>query len=326
MSLSNATSLEAVDVPTIDHEGREVVLVVVKATYEVAKDGVLVLAEEPAPIRFADEPWGDEEQSSLRFASDIGLSKVGVDVLVVGEAWSPRPVTAVDIIVRAGERTVPLRVHGPRVYYEGAMGLAISPALEFERAPVRWELAYGGTAADQSIVELRNPVGVGVAKHADDLIDRPAPRIEHPERPHRSRRDEHPPVGCTPVPTHWSPRRERFGTTDSVWQSTRMPLAPMDHDLRFNNVAPAELQLPMAPAGTPFHVSGMSEKAVSFAVPPWPVLVRGRYDGAPDSETPTTIDTIIVEPRKRRVELAARVTLPIGRRRILREIIVDHAS
>src|SRR5690606_6620298 len=146
--------------------------------------------------------------SSLLFPSDIGLRKRGTDVVVVGDAVSPTPVTSFDIGVEVRDTVVPLRVHGPRVFYDGPTGATPSPAQPFTRMPVAYELAYGGTSADFGAVELRNPVGVGVARRDADNIGQRAPQIEHPARPHTTASDRHPPVGFGAIMTHWSPRRE----------------------------------------------------------------------------------------------------------------------
>lgn len=327
MTLANATQLEAVDVPIVDHEGRDVVVVIAKATYEVGDDGELVPAEEPSPVRLADEPWDDAETSSLRYASDVCTAKRGVDVLVIGEAWSPQPVAVIDVGIAVGDRTTALRVHGPRCYYRGLTGMAIGSAANFERLQLRWEYAYGGSSKDLSVVDLRNPVGVGVTNDTSLLVDQPAPRIEHPARPHASTRDDHAPVGCAPVMTHWAPRRDWFGTCDASWQKTRMPLPPTDFDLRFNNVAPDDLQFDQLPAGTAIRVLGMSENLVQFRVPELGLVVRGLFDQGDDDVKRPAIDTIIIEPGRRRVEVAARACFPAGRgRRVLREIRMDAGS
>jgi hypothetical protein len=45
----------------------------------------------------------------------VCVAKRGTDVIVVGEAISPRPVTAMDVDVKVRDVQIPLRVHGPRV-------------------------------------------------------------------------------------------------------------------------------------------------------------------------------------------------------------------
>lgn len=327
MSFANSTPYLALDVPLEDHDGREVVVAIVKATFTLSPSGKLVLAE-PAPIRpgeIVEDP--EATDGSLRYPSDLCIEKVGADVIILGDAVSPRPVEAMDVAVKVRDTTVPLRVHGERVFYRGATGVMIGPAARFERMPIVYERAYGGTAADQWIVESHNPAGVGVAADPKDLVDRPAPQIEHPARPHRSASDKHPPVGLRAIRTHWSPRKELCGTFDAAWEATRAPMMPADFDVRFNNVAHPSLQVPALAAGDAIAVLGMSESGVvRFELPDLGVRIVGRSERSGRRETRPQIDTVLVEPGERRVEITLRQGFPLGRGLDrLREIRVESA-
>lgn len=328
MSFANNTPWAALDVPIMDHTGRDVVVAIVKATFHVDSTGRAVPAEEPSSIRTADVLWDpDREHSSTRYPSDVVTEKVGTDVIVVGEAISPRPVTVLDVVVQVGQRKVPLRVHGPRLFCRGVLGIEIGPAVPFDRVPITYERAFGGTTADGSLVEPRNWSGVGVAAKPADLVDRPAPQIEHPARPVTGPNSKHAPVGYGAIQTHWSPRRELSGTFDAAWLSTRMPIMPHDFDLRHNNCAHPSLRIEegLAP-GEPISMMGLSEEGGVFAfeLPRLAVEMRARFDGAPPRAVAARIDTVVVEPAARRVEVVARAAFPVGRaKEILRAISVE---
>jgi hypothetical protein len=328
MSFTNETPHAALPVPLIDRDGRDVIVTVLKATFFVEAGGALRPADVPSPIRTADVPRDpDTPHGSLLFPSDIALEKVGTDVVVVGDAISARPVKALDVAVSVKKRVAPLRVHGPRVYYEGMLGVAIGPAAPFERLPIAYEHAYGGTSEDGTVVELQNPAGAGVARRPSDLVGKSAPRIEHPSFPHTSAADRHPPMGYGAIAPHWSPRLERAGTLDARWREERMPLLPEDHDPRYGNAAHPSLQFdePLAP-GDPIAVVGMSLDPFVFALPAFPVEVRARFDTGERASVRPAIDTVIVLPGERRVEIVARAAFPVGRgRRILREIVARAA-
>jgi hypothetical protein len=325
MSLANETAFAVQPVPLLDRDGNDVLVTIVKGTFLVDRAGRALLAGDPSPVRLTDEPLDpDSPRSSLRYASDVGLARVGTDVVLSGDAISRSPVAMLDVAVKVKTRVVPLRVHGQRLFYSGAFGVAIGKAQPFERMPIVYERAYGGTSADLSVVEHRNPSGVGVARSASDLVDRPAPQIEHPERPHTSASDRHPPVGFGPIMTHWSPRREHAGTFDARWRALRMPLLPEDHDPRFNNVAHPSLQFPehLAP-GDPIGVHGMSLDALVFALPALPVAVSARFQTGEREVQRPLIDTVLIQPELRRVEIVARAVFRIGRGvRALREVVV----
>lgn len=326
MSIANETPYVVLPVPLLDAAGRDVLAVIVKATFTVDRAGALRLAEHPSPVRINDEPHDpDDPASSLRFPSDVCVWKRGADVVVVGDAVSREPVKAMDVAVMVKKRVVPLRVHGPRVFFSGLLGVSIGPAAPAARVPLTYEHAYGGMSEDFSVVELRNPSGVGVARSASDLVGRRAPQIEHPERPHTSASDRHPPVGFGAIMSHWSPRRERAGTFDERWQAARMPMLPEDHDPRFASVAHPSLQFeePLAP-GDPIRVLGMSLEPLAFQIPSLPIAVRARYDTGEREVARPSIDTALIQPEPGRVELTARASFPIGRgRRVLREVLVQ---
>jgi hypothetical protein len=327
MSIANETAFVVQPVPLVDREGNDVLVAIVKGTFTIEASGRVVLAEEQSPVRIADETFDPERpHSSLRYASDLGHPKVGTDVVLSGDAVARAPVTAVDVAVKVKERVVPLRVHGQRLFHAGAFGVVIGKAQPFERMPIVYERAYGGMSDDLSVVEAQNPSGVGVAKSPSELVDRPAPQIEHPARPHRSASDRFAPVGVGPIMTHWSPRREHAGTFDARWRAQRMPLLPEDYDARFGNVAHPSLQFAEhLVAGDAIGVHGMSLDTLVFALPSFPVLAVGRYDSGEREVQRLPIDTVRIEPERRRVEIVARGVLRIGRaRRVLRDVVVRH--
>jgi hypothetical protein len=320
----NVTRYAVKAVPLVEPNGRPVVVAIVKATFEVRSDGKLALAEAQEPVCLSDEPidpqrpWG-----SLRRASDLCPFKVGTDIVVWGEAVADKPVTALDVALKVRDVTHPLRVHGPRVYYKGVAGVAISPAAKFERMPIVYELAYGGATDDAFVVERRNPAGRGVAKNAADLVDTPAPQIEHPAHPITSAADRPDPVGFGPIPSHWLPRADRAGTFDDRWCEDRMPLLPVDFDARHYNVAHPSL-LAEAPlvAGDVVATLGLTPRGLwRVELPDLGVRLDARYDHGERLSVCPGIDTVVLEPSFGRVTLAGRKAFVKGRGKMkLREL------
>jgi hypothetical protein len=327
--LSNATPYLVAELPQPDHCGVEVLIVVVKATYEQRADGRVVLAEEPEPVRFADEMEGDGTFASAKLPSDVMPHKPSADVIVVGSAIPPRPVEVFDVgvVVRGVAR--PLRVHGPRFFDARLGSVAIGKAAKFERTPLVYERAYGGVSEDLSVVESRNPAGVGVAKNPRDLDGKPAPQIEHPARPHLSAKDHHPPMGLAPLPMYWSPRREYFGNVeDRNYRELRMPLPPTDFDSRFYLQAHPSMAIDgYLEPGEVVAATGMAEAGTfRVTVPEHRIVVRARWDDRTDTLLPP-IDTLVLWPDEQRFELLSRCALPLGRTRghLLRDVQVDTA-
>jgi len=330
VSFANATPYVALDVPMLDRNGREVVVVIVKATFDARSPENVKLADDPAEVRLVDvlrDPdAADDPRASARYPSDVCLEKRGTDVVIVGDAVAKKPVASVDVGVQVKDRTIPVRVHGVREYFRYLFEVAISAAVPFERMPIEWERAYGGATEDWTQVESRNPAGIGVAKSDGQLVGKLAPQIEHPSFPHKKAKDKHPPVGLGPLLPHWSPRRERAGTFDDKWKATRMPLMPTDFDVRHNNVAHPSLVFdkPLAP-GDAASVLGMSHELFAFKVPKVPLVLRARYDDRTEEARPS-IDTLLLEPTRGRFEIVLRKTFTLGRgRSALREIRADVA-
>jgi hypothetical protein len=323
--LVNATPFPAQDVPYVDKDGQEVVIGIVKATFEVLRTGKIVRAAEPSSVRLVDEPYDPKaEQSSVLFPSDVADRKQGTDVVVVGDFISAGPTTMLDAGLTVGPASFPIRVHGPRLFHKGLTGMAVGPAARFERLSMKYEFAYGGTSPDYSEVEPRNPVGRGVAKKTADLDGTLAPQLEHPARPYRSAADKHEPWCFAPIPSHWSPRKDYFGTVDEVWKETRMPLMPADFDERYNNFAPSFLQFARGiPAGASIAVLGMNaEGLVKFDLPEFRTKFIGVYENG-KYELDGYVDTILIEPNRRRIELVSRGCFPLGRTNLLRELRID---
>ena len=66
-------------------------------------------------------------------------------MVVVGEAVAPgeAPVQELDVHVLVGPVRKSLKVFGPRIWYGGLAGLALTPPRPFTRQPLRWEHAFG---------------------------------------------------------------------------------------------------------------------------------------------------------------------------------------
>jgi hypothetical protein len=327
MGLVNASPFAALGVPYVAPDGRDVVVAIIKATFRRARDGRLRRADEQIPVRVGDlvhDP--DAPESSIRYPSDVGTDKSGADIVVVGEAVSRTKVASLDVIVQIGAHKTPLRVHGERVYYRSLGRIAVSPAAPFERRRIVYEGAYGGASPDFAVVERRNPVGRGVARTQADLVDKPAPAIEHPAHPITSAGDAPEPAGYGALAGHWLPRAAFAGTFDDVWQATRMPLAPLDFDARYFNVAHPSLQLEggVTP-GDEVAILGMTAEGLwQVELPALPVVVRARLDDGRALEHRPPVDLVLIEPGDDRLELVARTVLSRGRgRTLLREVQVD---
>lgn len=335
MTIINATRHAAEAVPYENDVGAEVVVAIVKATFELdARSRAWVPAGDPSPVRLGDAPtYPDRDRSSVRYPSDVAHAKAATDVLFVGDAVSARPVRELEVAVSIRERRLTLRVHGERLWGKSAVSYVPSRGAPFERQPIEWELAWGGTLPDGSDLDVQNPVGRGADAKPGDLEGKPAPCIEDVRRPIRSDSDHGPPAGLGVVPMHWQPRLALAGTFDEAWRTERMPLPPRDRSPRFQNVAPEALQIdPPLAAGEAIACTGMrlderlSNGALVVELPAMPIAIFGKTDGGATLTTRPHVDTVLIEPGRGRMELTLRQAFRKGRGpTLLREIRVQEA-
>lgn len=240
LQLNNKTHFKADIAITPDKNGIEVLILVVKATFSLTKP--LRIAEKQQPVNLADEYWDKPDGSSLKYASDIVLSKPGTDVALVGQAWVPDGQSAqmMDTMVSIGEQQKIVRVYGDRWFTRGMMGLKMTTPEPFQSIPLVWERTFGGRCLvnkdkNKFIAEERNPVGLGLnaKEESQELEGQPVPNLEDPSHPYNGLTKKGVPAGYGFVAPWWLPRRTFAGTYDESWKKNRMPLLPDDFDDRF---------------------------------------------------------------------------------------------
>jgi hypothetical protein len=298
-----------------DEDGQPLVVPIVKATFDVDARGTLAVAEEQVPVDFIGSTYGDPGESSIRFESDIAFVKPSTDCVLLGHAHPPHSrATQVDVTFRAGKLEKTVRVTGDRQIV-GGVSPGISPPRPFERMPLVYERAFGGTDRSPESeakwgFEPRNPVGVGfVSRYGRILEGSPLPNLEDPldrlEVPGGRCR----PVGFGFISPDWLPRATFGGTYDESWMNSRAPLLPRDFNRRFFNSASEGLTASEFMVGnewvqvlgaTPegnwiFQLPGLENPRCS---------VHTRFDGA--REILTEFDTLIVDADARRLILVWR--------------------
>jgi hypothetical protein len=298
-----------------DRNGAEVWLVAVKCTFDIAPDGTTVVAENQPPVLRGPAYNGEPGKSSLRFESDLVLTKKTTDVIVVGHAYAPhdRPVTQMDVGLRVGPIQKVLRVSGDRVW--GAVGTS-SPQ-KFSKMPLVYERAFGGV--DQKSEhperdgEWRNPVGTGFAVSRLNLRGVAAPNFEYPSELVGSWTDRPRPAGFGPIGPHWQPRVGFAGTYDDVWMKERQPLLPADFDDRFFQCAPQDQQTPsFLRGGEPVVLYRLTpEGEVRFSLPKVVLGFETCFsDGSRETHKERRLHTVIIDGDVPSVSLVWHTALP----------------
>jgi hypothetical protein len=287
-------------------DGVECAYGVVKATFAL-KDGTV--APEKAPIVPVDEHWGEPGASSLKYAAEMTLTKPGTDVLLLGHAYAPGGRTReMEVTLKVGALAKTVRVFGNRTWKSGLLGYKISEPEPFEKVPLKYELAFGGTdpnPRDPKAVdyEPRNPVGRGLVPKNSQLSAEgiALPNLEDPRQLIAGLKDRPAPACFAPTCGHWEPRKSYAGTYDQAWTKKRAPYLPVDFDPRFFQCAlPDLIAKEYLRGGEPVEITGASPAGpLVFTLPVCALELVFHLDGKAHRHVPK-LDTVVFEPDAQR--------------------------
>jgi hypothetical protein len=284
--LENRTPFAADRTFIRDRDGREVLLVVVKATFALGDDGVTTVPPEQAAIVKAPVFAGDPARSSLVDDCDFALKKAKSDVLLKGHAHAVNgePTIAVEARIRIGGWEKRIVVTGNRRWNDHFAGASLTDPEPFVKMPLVYERAFGGAGFDA------NPIGVGT------------PNLEDPNDLLTSASQRPRPMSFGPIPRSWPLRRRLAGTYDDGWRRERRPLLPADFDDAFWQSAPPDQQVDLH-GGEAVELAGVSARGVlRFDLPSPAISIRTRIDGKVKKRTPS-LQTVILEPDSDRIVL-----------------------
>lgn len=214
-----------------------------------------------------------------------------------------------------------VRAFGPRVWREGVFGnLSPTSPLPFERVPMTWENAYGGTLVRKtSFVERdgrsylvpeyttaypHNADGLGFYLERGDALEKPLPSLEHPDMLIKSWDDKPHPVCFAPYPMNGGMRPMVLNEGDKVNLNRMGKLtcraAPW---LIFQAIEP----------GTNIVLSGMRPKGdtLGFVVPETPIQVRALLGRALFRMKPR-LDSVEIDAEAAQVRMVYRSSFKFG--------------
>lgn len=225
-------------------DGQPLLVLVTKATYVIASDRDLALAEEQLAVNVAGEHWGDPETTSYKYEPEGGWQKPTTDIVLIAHAWAPKTDTAVlDVGFSVGPLRKVARVFGDRVWVSAGATTRATRPRPFESVPLTYEHAFGGwdrSFADEKLhtFEPRNPIGLGFRHKKGRYEDGvPLANVEDPNSLIKRYHDRPVPMGFGFTSPHWEPRASLAGTFDEAWVKERQPLIPKDFDRRHLNAA-----------------------------------------------------------------------------------------
>lgn len=304
-----------------DEEMRPILVPLIKATFTIAENGGLSLADKQANINLSGENWGEPIKSSYKYESESSFFKPATDVVLIAHAYSSKSnLVETQVGLRVGPVQKIVRVIGDRYLFRRSGEVSITAPQPFEKIPLIYERAFGGwdmrdPTPDKYRFEPRNPVGTG---YLDPMVGGDAqvklPNLENPDRPYRGYGDTPPPAGFGFISPHWQPRAAFAGTYDEVWDKERKPLLPKDFDRRFFNAASPGLIAPGYLKGDEpvVIINASPEGRVAFNLPGVPTpQCKVQLRGGKTVTLQTQLDTVIINMDERLLFLIWRSYTPV---------------
>lgn len=309
LQLKNHTPFQPAIAAFPNPQGVQCVYAVVKGTFSIRKPSGIEVASPQPPVVPTDEHWDDPAATSIKCPGEVSLLKPSTDILLLGHAYpSAVSQTVCEVGLRVGPVQKVVRVFGDRIWKWGLLGHRMTEPEPFQKMPLKWELAFGGTDShpkkpDRADHDPRNPVGRGLAfKHSQlPTHDMPLPNLEDPEHLIRRPGDKPPPACFAPVAAHWEPRKLYAGTYDEAWLKKRAPYLPDDFDPRHLQIAPPGLIAPeYLKGGEPVEIVGAAPGGpLRFDLPTCSMELIFRLDGREIVQAPV-LDTVIFQPDEMR--------------------------
>lgn len=338
MRFTNLTGLPGQWTVGFEPDGREMLIVVAKATYSIPRPGADAqpqLCAEQVPLVEADRYTGEPGCSAPLYETDFAHRKPACDVLLIGSAHALRGRRArrLPVGLKVGPLVKQFVAVGPR-HWRKHLGVATPSEPEpFESLPLTYDHAFGGTdrtreADGRTETYLANPVGRGYWRHADDIDGQPLPCTELPGEPITDPSGSYRPMAYSPIGRNWVPRCGFAGTYDQHWLETTAPLWPPDFDARYFQAAPADQILPYLRGGEEVVLQQLTPDGLCrFRLPTRRMPVTFVPHKGRDLVQDAAIDTLVLEPDLGRFTLTWRTHLAMGRSVFdVREVLLGETS
>ena len=322
MELLNTTKMQAGYTMGMKPDGRELLVVVVKGTFTIPKNGKEAkLAEEQVPLVMADEFTGEPGFSAPVHEADFSPFKPKCDVLLNGSAYAPggKPVRSVEVSLQVGVWRKSFRVVGHRAWNKGLLSVRASRAQPFTVMPISYDRAFGGVdysheKESKHVAYMSNPIGIGFHTNlqAKAITGKPLPNTEELQNPIKKPNGNYKPMALGPVGRGWDPRRKLGGTYDQNWIDNVFPFLPTDFQDAYYQAGPVDQQIPYLKGAEKIVLSNLTpEGQTQFRIPTVDMPVVFFLKNGDRHENKCIIDTILIEPNLQRFILSFRSHLPL---------------
>jgi hypothetical protein len=324
MDLLNATRMRAAYTMGLRPDGRELLVVVVKGTFDIPKSPAETpkLSARQAEIVMADEYTGEPGLSAPKYESDFAPSKPRCDVLLNGSAYAPggEPAKRIKVGLRVGGMQKMFSVVGNRFWRKWLIFIWRTSAQPFVKIPISYDNAFGGVDKSNPNEKKHryyptNHAGKGFHWNLKKgAIDRkPLPNTERlGSQVYWPRSKRHRPMAFGSVARGWQPRPKLGGTYDQNWMDNIFPFLPPDFDERYYQAAPADQQIDFLRGGEEVEMLNLTPQGKTcFRVPKIEMPVTFYLENGEEKEVQAINDTIIIEPDQNRFILVWRTARPL---------------
>ncbi len=303
-------------------DGRELLVVCVKGTFTIPKNGKEPqLAEEQVPLVEADVYTGEPGLSAPVYESDYAPKKPKCDVLFNGRAYAPggQPATRVNVSLQVGSISKSLAIVGNRFWKKGFLSFKATHPTPFFVMPISYDTAFGGLDENHKDSKnhqayMENPIGVGFHSHLkpEFVKDQPLPNTEEINKSVSKPDGKYRPMSFGPIGRAWQPRYPLAGTYDQDWIDNVFPFLPADFDEAYYQAAPSDQQMSYPKGGETVMLTNLTpEGQAHFKLPNKSILVWFFLKDGIEKDVPAVIDTITIEPDKGHFTVTWRVSLPL---------------
>jgi hypothetical protein len=322
MEFVNETKVQAGWTLGFERDGRELLVIAIKATYELPAAGKdAMLAEEQSPLVKADEFTGEPGFSATLHETDYSPRKLNCDVILNGSAYAPggRPTQAVDVSLHVGSMSKSFFVFGDR-YWQDFILPPSSPA-PFTKATISYDYAYGGAdknedEPDRVATYPENPIGIGYhpIRRRSDLVGKLLPNTSEGRDPISDVKGRYRPLSFGPVGRNFLPRYKHAGTYDQAWLDNQAPFWPADFSYAYFQCAPEDQQVLFLRGGEEVQLRNLTTDGFcSFRVPQKKIPITCVPHRGEDLYPEAVCDTFLLEPGLNRFSLTWRASVPLRR-------------
>ena len=322
MNFTNATKFPAAYTMGMEPSGRELLVVVVKATFTIPEDGGEPrTAKRQMPLVEADAFEGEPGLSAPIVECDFVPRKPKCDVILNGSAHAPggNPADQVPVLLQVGSFSKSFNVVGNRAWVNDPFGWKATRPVPFVRMPISYGKAFGGRdVSDPDEKNHRwygaNHAGIGFHSnlYARIVEGKPLPNTEEIGKPVEKPDGKYRPMAFGPIGRAWDPRFRLAGTYDKNWLDNVCPFLPADFKDEYYQCSPADQQIPPPKGGEEVVLVNLTPRGrTTFKLPAFAPEITFFPKAGASEQTRSTLDTVVFEPDLGRFSCVARASRPL---------------